>query len=55
MPKNFVEGASVKTKHDRITFGKVVRVYPFTDKPNTLVRWSDGRMKSYFPQDLKVA
>jgi hypothetical protein len=55
MPKNFVAGASVRHRHDRLILGKVLRVYPFDDNPNTLVKWSDGRVKSYFPNDLKVA
>jgi hypothetical protein len=55
MANPIVVGSSVKYKHDRLTFGKVQRIYPFNDKPNVMVKWSDGRFKSYFANELRTA
>lgn len=33
--------------------GSILRVYPFTDKPNILVKFASGLMKSFFRTDLE--
>ena len=47
-------GVTVSFRHNYKDKGVIQRVYPFEDRPNILVRWNDGRIKSENPSDLNL-
>ncbi len=50
--KEIVIGCVVSLKMDKEQSGKVLRIYPFRDKPFIMVKFFDGRIKSYFASQL---
>jgi hypothetical protein len=40
--KPIIAGMSVSLKANPKQTGKILRIYPFTDKPNIMVRWDNG-------------
>lgn len=52
--KDIVVGMTVALKANPQQAGKIVRIYPFDDKPNIMVRWNNGGIKSFNLKELRV-
>lgn len=48
----FAVGGRVLFRLDLRQRGNITRIYPFDDKPNIMVKWDDGRIKSHNATEL---
>ena len=52
--KDVVVGMVVSLKANPHQVGKIMRIYPFDDKPNIMVRWNNGGIKTFSINSLRV-
>lgn len=52
--KNVVVGMKVTMKANPKIDGKILRIYPFQDKPNIMVKWDSGSIKTCFINQLVI-
>lgn len=52
--KDVVVGMQVSLKANPYQVGSILRIYPFNDKPNIMVKWKSGCIKSFNLKELRV-